>query len=107
MINAAKLNYSVLSGRNQWHQYGNLRHRQQIFENTNLQKDFVGRRNYGMLVGRVLRGALKLRYLLLGAGVGGTVTLNKVTLFKAMTTLFWNLLSIFRNMNNGEMDFQI
>jgi optic atrophy protein 1 len=32
-----------------------------------------------MLVGRVLRGALKLRYLLLGAGVGGTVTLNKVS----------------------------
>lgn len=77
MINAAKLNYSVLSGRNQWHQYGNLRYRQQIFENQ-VQKDFVGRRNYGMLVGRVLRGALKLRYLLLGAGVGGTVTLNKV-----------------------------
>lgn len=31
-----------------------------------------------MLVGRVLRGVLKIRYLVLGGAVGGSVTLNKV-----------------------------
>lgn len=30
-----------------------------------------------MLVGRVLRGVLKLRYLVLGGAIGGGVTLNK------------------------------
>ncbi|XP_055593264.1 dynamin-like 120 kDa protein, mitochondrial isoform X2 [Uranotaenia lowii] len=34
-------------------------------------------RGYGMLVARVLRGALKLRYLVLGGAIGGGVTLNK------------------------------
>nr|XP_019527070.2 dynamin-like 120 kDa protein, mitochondrial isoform X1 [Aedes albopictus] len=34
-------------------------------------------RGYGMLVGRVLRGVLKLRYLVLGGAIGGGVTLNK------------------------------
>ncbi|XP_055532232.1 dynamin-like 120 kDa protein, mitochondrial isoform X1 [Wyeomyia smithii] len=34
-------------------------------------------RGYGMLVGRVLRGVLKLRYLILGGAIGGGVTLNK------------------------------
>lgn len=75
-INATKLNYSVLSGKNQWHHYGNSRYRQ-ILDNQ-LQLREVGRRNYGMLIGRVLRGALKLRYLVLGTAVGGSVTLNKV-----------------------------
>lgn len=35
-------------------------------------------RGYVMFVGRILRGALKLRYLLLGGAVGGGVTLQKV-----------------------------
>ncbi|XP_061511921.1 dynamin-like 120 kDa protein, mitochondrial isoform X2 [Anopheles gambiae] len=34
-------------------------------------------RHYGMLIGRVLRGVLKLRYLVLGSAIGGGVTLNK------------------------------
>ncbi|XP_073811007.1 opa1 mitochondrial dynamin like GTPase isoform X4 [Musca autumnalis] len=34
-------------------------------------------RGYGMFVVRVLRGALKLRYLLLGGAIGGGMTLNK------------------------------
>ncbi|XP_044726773.1 dynamin-like 120 kDa protein, mitochondrial isoform X2 [Chrysoperla carnea] len=34
-------------------------------------------RGYVMFVGRILRGALKLRYLLLGGAVGGGVTLQK------------------------------
>lgn len=78
LINAAKMNYSVLSGRNQWNHYGNFRHRQALLENPNQANALVGARNYGMLIGRVLRGALKLRYILLGGAVGGTVTMNKV-----------------------------
>jgi len=38
-------------------------------------------RNVGMFVGRILRSALKIRYLLLGGAVGGGVTLQKVILF--------------------------
>ncbi|XP_015586682.1 dynamin-like 120 kDa protein, mitochondrial isoform X2 [Cephus cinctus] len=34
-------------------------------------------RSYGMVVARVLRGVLKIRYLLLGGAVGGGVTLQK------------------------------
>lgn len=36
-------------------------------------------RSYGMVVVRILRGALKLRYLLLGGAIGGGMTLNKVS----------------------------
>ncbi|XP_070490258.1 dynamin-like GTPase OPA1, mitochondrial isoform X2 [Chironomus tepperi] len=77
IINSTKLNYSVLSGKNQWNRCGNLKHKQQLLENQ-LQRYNSPQisRNYGMLVGRILRGALKLRYLLLGGAVGGTVTLN-------------------------------
>ena len=35
-------------------------------------------RGYAMFIGRVLRGALKVRYLLLGGAVGSGVTLQKV-----------------------------
>ena len=38
----------------------------------------VQSRNVGMFVGRILRSALKIRYLLLGGAVGGGVTLQKV-----------------------------
>lgn len=78
ILNASKINYSVLSGRNQWSRYGNLRHRQNLLENQSQSNAIVGVRGYAMLIGRVLRGALKLRYVLLGGGVAGTVTFNKV-----------------------------
>lgn len=64
----------------------------------------MGRRNYGMLVGRVIRGALKLRYLLLGGAVGGTVTLNKVNNHSNLSD-DEIMLEFFRNTSNGEMDF--
>lgn len=37
-------------------------------------------RGYAMMVTRILRGALKIRYLLLGGAVGGGVTLQKVNI---------------------------
>lgn len=39
-------------------------------------------RGYAMIVARILRGALKIRYLILGGAVGGGVTLQKVTVFR-------------------------
>lgn len=36
-------------------------------------------RHVGFLVGRILRGALKIRYLLLGGAVGGGISLQKVS----------------------------
>lgn len=77
VISISKVNYSVMSNRQRWNYCGNLLiHKKLPFNQSPL--NIVGTRNYGMLVARVLRGALKLRYLLLGGAVGGTVTLNKV-----------------------------
>lgn len=36
-------------------------------------------RNVGFLVGRILRGVLKIRYLLIGGAVGGGLSLQKVS----------------------------
>lgn len=73
----------MLSGKSQWSKCSNIRYKQQLFDNQlQLNNNAVNVRNYGMLIGRVLRGALKLRYLVLGSAVGGTVTLNKVRLLK-------------------------
>jgi hypothetical protein len=58
-----------------------------LFENVGQRNAIVGFRSYGMLIGRVLRGALKLRYILLGGAVGGTVTMNKVK----NDVITWNL----------------
>lgn len=41
----------------------------------------VPSRGAAMFIGQLLRGVLKIRYLLLGGAVGGGVTLNKVSLF--------------------------
>jgi len=35
-------------------------------------------RGYAMVITRILRGVLKIRYILLGGAVGGGVTLQKV-----------------------------
>lgn len=35
-------------------------------------------RGYAMVIAKILRGALKIRYLLLGSAVGGGVTLQRV-----------------------------
>lgn len=38
----------------------------------------VQSRGYAMVVARILRGALKIRYLILGGALGGGMTLQKV-----------------------------
>jgi hypothetical protein len=101
-INATKLNYSVLSGRNQWNRCGNLRYRQNLLENGQAQLNAVGFRGYAMLIGRVVRGALKLRYILLGGAVTGTVTMNKVSFFSPMTHIL--TVNICRNTRSGRTD---
>lgn len=50
------------------------------------------RRGIAMLVGRMLRGVLKIRYLVFGSAVGGGLTLQKVTDEKSKNSssiLFW------------------
>lgn len=42
-------------------------------------------RAYAMFIGRILKGALKIRYLLLGGAVGSGVTLQKV--FKTISKI--------------------
>lgn len=39
-------------------------------------------RKYSMIVVKILRGALKIRYLLLGGAVGGGVHLQRVNILK-------------------------
>lgn len=41
----------------------------------------ISSRGYAMVVARILRGALKIRYLILGGALGGGVTLQKVIMF--------------------------
>jgi len=67
----------VLSGRNQWNHIGGNWRNKQLLEG---QAAAIGFRSYGMIVARVLRGALKLRYLVLGGAVGGGMTLNTVSI---------------------------
>lgn len=38
-------------------------------------------RGYAMVVARILRGALKIRYLILGGALSGGITLQKVIMF--------------------------
>lgn len=42
----------------------------------------VPSRGYAMIVARILKGALKIRYLILGGALGGGMTLQKVTVFR-------------------------
>lgn len=44
-------------------------------------------RGYGMFVVRILRGALKLRYLVLGGAISGGVTLGKVRLLFSVVVI--------------------
>lgn len=81
----SRVNFSGFTngnGNGQHQQQHQNRHRQQHFpllRNPNYGgwQYYQSSRGYGMLIGRVLRGVLKLRYLVLGGAIGGGVTLNK------------------------------
>ncbi|XP_055382335.1 dynamin-like 120 kDa protein, mitochondrial [Condylostylus longicornis] len=78
LINCTRLNYSTLNynyGKNQTH--GRSRNRLLEFSNSTTFTSPLITRNYAMIAARIIRGALKLRYLLLGGAIGGSLTLNK------------------------------
>lgn len=101
MVACPSTNFSTLNQR-----FGGNHHHQQHQYNGNNYRHHQGRndflaplsprgwtippnRSYGMVVVRILRGALKLRYLLLGGAIGGGMTLNKVSF------LFWIYIYIY------------
>lgn len=55
------------------------RHSRPLLASPQLRYFANPHRGYAMVVARVLRGVLKIRYLLLGGAVGGGVTLQKVS----------------------------
>uniref|UniRef100_A0A1L8E013 Dynamin-like GTPase OPA1, mitochondrial n=2 Tax=Nyssomyia neivai TaxID=330878 RepID=A0A1L8E013_9DIPT len=69
VLNLSRMNFSTLNGGPRHP------HRKHLLQH-NLQL-ITPRRTYGMIVARVIRGALKLRYLVLGGAIGGGMTLNK------------------------------
>lgn len=68
----------------QWEQYNsrNNRSHEEFLLGGNQARGWTippHSRGYGMLVVRVLKGALKLRYLVLGGAIGGGMSLSKVS----------------------------
>ncbi|XP_017839589.1 dynamin-like 120 kDa protein, mitochondrial isoform X3 [Drosophila busckii] len=62
-----------------WQQHNNQRHEEFLLGGNQARGWTIPphSRGYGMLVVRILRGALKLRYIVLGGAIGGGVSLSK------------------------------
>ncbi|XP_059607943.1 dynamin-like 120 kDa protein, mitochondrial isoform X3 [Phlebotomus argentipes] len=75
VLNLSRVNFSTLNGgHGTRHPHRKLLLQQRLPLTPLL---VTPRRTYAMIVARVLRGALKLRYLVLGGAIGGGMTLNK------------------------------
>lgn len=77
LLQLPRVNFSALSGGTGVHRADRFLLRLQ--QPQGFAGPVPGTRSYGMLAVRVLRGALKLRYLLLGGAVTGGVSLNNVS----------------------------
>lgn len=75
LISISRLNYHSFSKNGG--QNNRRRYLLQVNTGSRGGSEIVIVRGYGMIIARVLRGALKLRYLLLGGAIGGGMTLNK------------------------------
>lgn len=75
ILNIHRVNYSMFTHQAKWQISAKNRHR--LLDNRMATP--YSHRHYGMLIGRILRGALRIRYLVLGGAVGGTVSLNRVS----------------------------
>uniref|UniRef100_A0A1B0DCE6 Uncharacterized protein n=2 Tax=Phlebotomus papatasi TaxID=29031 RepID=A0A1B0DCE6_PHLPP len=65
VLNLSRMNFSTLNGNH------GIRHPQRrILQPSNVPLYMTPRRTYAMIVARILRGALKLRYLVLGGAIG-------------------------------------
>lgn len=80
-MNMIRMNFASINGgsSNAGYQHNTMRHHQ-LLQRNNLLPNIIAVvpvRNYGMIIARVVRGALKLRYLVLGGAITGGVTFNK------------------------------
>ena len=88
VLNLSKVNYSSLNynGQNQQsHRQGAYKRRLLEPPNTGGAPYINTYRAYGMIVARMLRGALKLRYLVLGGTIGGGAALSNVSSYAMMS----------------------
>lgn len=76
LLNVKRYNFSTLNG-NGPQNHTNYRRLLQLENGRVPGQPVVIVRGYGMIIVRVLRGAMKLRYLVLGGAIGGGMTLNK------------------------------
>lgn len=76
----------------QWEQHHSRSHEQFLLAGNQARGWTIPphSRGYGMFVVRILRGALKLRYLVLGGAIGGGVSLSKVSR-KSSCPLLYNV----------------
>lgn len=111
VLNLSKVNYSSLnySSNGQGNRNGFHRRLLEHPQSSNGRAPYLNTyRAYGMLVARVLRGALKLRYLVLGGTIGGGAALSNVsTMMRSSPVIMlakYLSANVYRNTSNGRKD---